>query len=115
MFSCTSKILIAYALITAVVAFFFVPINRTTESEQASGYSKLSVKTTKKSTEIVIFPMYSRTRGIRISTQTGAKTTTSLRLTPYAIEIGGFIFLGIMNSLIFCLLRKRRNMDNPVS
>jgi hypothetical protein len=59
--------------------------------------------------------MYLRSYGTRISPRTGSKITTTLRVGPYAIEIGLIFILGIVDYFLFCVWMRRKKSYNQLS
>ena len=106
--SCGFKVLSAFVALAILAAFFFVPVRQTTVTEQY-GSASGGTRTISSRNGYVVLPMYLRAYGTRIFPGTGAKITTTLRVMPYAIEVGGILALGIIDYFIFCVWIRRKN------
>jgi hypothetical protein len=111
--SCAKKILLLYGALTLAVAFFAVPVQRTTIREPIYTVGHYGVKTITERFEYTDLTAYLSARKSPVTVGLNEKMTMTLHRTAYTIEIGATILLGIISWCLFCVYLKRRARPRP--
>jgi len=106
--SCAKKVLLVYGGLTLVVGFFLVPVRRTTTIEPISFTGPYGVRKITDRYEYTDLAAYLSSQKAPATVGLNVRITTNLRPSPYLIEIGSTIFVGLMSWVLFCVFIRRK-------